>query len=66
MMELDDTVGELLATLDELGIADNTLVMFATDNGAASNSWPDGGNSPFRAEKGVGGYTKARFACHAS
>ena len=56
MMELDDIVGELLKTLDELGIADNTMVMFSTDNGAASNSWPDGGNQPFRGEKGVGGY----------
>jgi arylsulfatase A-like enzyme len=56
MMELDDTVGALLRQLDHLGIADNTLVMFATDNGAASNSWPDGGNQPFRGEKGVGGY----------
>ena len=35
MMELDDIVGELLKTLDELGIADNTMVMFSTDNGAA-------------------------------
>jgi len=56
MAELDDDVGELLALLDELGIADNTMVMFSTDNGAASNSWPDGGNQPFRGEKGVGGY----------
>ncbi|MBS0250434.1 MAG: arylsulfatase [Proteobacteria bacterium] len=56
MMELDDDVGELLKLLDELGVADNTLVMFSTDNGAASNSWPDGGNTPFRGEKGVGGY----------
>ena len=56
MMELDDDVGELLKLLDELGVADNTLVMFSTDNGAASNSWPDGGNQPFRGEKGVGGY----------
>ncbi|WP_217703905.1 arylsulfatase [Salipiger sp. HF18] len=56
MTELDDDVGELLALLDELGIADNTMVMFSTDNGAASNSWPDGGNQPFRGEKGVGGY----------
>ncbi|MBB1086878.1 arylsulfatase [Lysobacter sp. SG-8] len=56
MMELDDIVGELLALVDELGVADNTMVMFATDNGAASNSWPDGGNQPFRGEKGVGGY----------
>jgi arylsulfatase A-like enzyme len=59
MMELDDDVGELLDLLDELGIAKNTLVMFATDNGAASNSWPDGGNQPFRGEKGVGGFEGA-------
>ena len=56
MMELDDIVGELLKLLDELGVADNTLVMFSTDNGAASNSWPDGGNQPFHGEKGVGGW----------
>lgn len=56
MMELDDHVGELLALLDELGVADNTMVMFSTDNGAAMHSWPDGGNQPFRGEKGVGGY----------
>jgi arylsulfatase len=56
MMELDDTVGALLQQLDDLGVADNTLVMFATANGAASSSWPDGGNQPFRGEKGVGGY----------
>jgi len=56
MKELDDNVGELLALIDELGVSDNTLVMFSTDNGAASNSWPDGGNHPFRAEKGVGGF----------
>ena len=56
MVELDDDVGELLDLLDELGVADTTMVMFSTDNGAASNSWPDGGNQPFRGEKGVGGY----------
>ncbi|MEQ1715731.1 MAG: arylsulfatase [Hyphomicrobium sp.] len=55
MMELDDTVGELLKLLDDLGVADNTIVMFSTDNGAACNSWPDGGNTPFGGEKGVGG-----------
>ncbi|PNU04450.1 arylsulfatase [Novosphingobium guangzhouense] len=54
--QMDDHVGELLDLLDELGIADDTVVMFSTDNGAASNSWPDGGNQPFRGEKGVGGY----------
>jgi arylsulfatase A-like enzyme len=56
MMELDDDVGELLDLLDELGVSDNTIVMFSTDNGAASNSWPDGGNQPFHGEKGVGGW----------
>ena len=56
MMELDEDVGELLDLLDQLGVADNTLVMFSTDNGAASNSWPDGGNQPFHGEKGVGGW----------
>jgi arylsulfatase A-like enzyme len=56
MKEMDDDVGELLDLLDELGIEGNTMVMFSTDNGAASNSWPDGGNQPVRGEKGVGGY----------
>ncbi|MCG7565426.1 arylsulfatase [Pseudoalteromonas sp. CnMc7-15] len=56
MMEMDDDVGELLNLLDELKVADNTIVMFSTDNGAASNSWPDGGNQPFHGEKGVGGW----------
>ncbi|MGE3702561.1 MAG: sulfatase-like hydrolase/transferase, partial [Hyphomicrobiaceae bacterium] len=53
MMEMDDTVGELLKVLDETGVADNTIVMFSTDNGAAANSWPDGGNTPFHGEKGL-------------
>ena len=54
MQELDWVVGELLAKLDELGIADNTMVIFTTDNGAEKFSWPDGGTSPFRGEKGLG------------
>jgi arylsulfatase len=56
MMEMDDDVGELLDLIKELGVDDNTIVMFSTDNGAASNSWPDGGNQPFHGEKGVGGW----------
>jgi len=56
MMEMDDDVGELLKLLDDLKVADNTIVMFSTDNGAASNSWPDGGNQPFHGEKGAGGW----------
>jgi arylsulfatase A-like enzyme len=54
MQELDWVVGELLDKLDDLGIADNTIVVFASDNGAEKFSWPDGGTSPFRGEKGLG------------
>src|SRR3954447_5730701 len=54
MQELDWVVGELLAKLDELSIADNTIVIFTTDNGAEKFTWPDGGTSPFRGEKGLG------------
>ncbi len=53
MMELDHVVGELLKKLDELGIADNTIVLFTSDNGAQKITWPDGGQSPFRGEKGT-------------
>ena len=53
MMEMDWIVGELLKKLDDLGIADNTIVMFTSDNGAEIFSWPDGGNHPFRGEKGT-------------
>jgi arylsulfatase len=53
MMELDWEVGELLKKLDDLGITDNTIVIFTSDNGAETFSWPDGGNSPFRGEKGT-------------
>jgi arylsulfatase A-like enzyme len=53
MMELDNDVGELLKKLDDLGIVDNTIVIFTSDNGAETFSWPDGGNSPFRGEKGT-------------
>jgi arylsulfatase A-like enzyme len=53
MMELDSDVGTLLTKLDDLGIADNTIVIFTSDNGAETFTWPDGGNSPFRGEKGT-------------
>ncbi len=52
MMELDWEVGEILNRLDELGIADNFIVLFTSDNGAEIFTWPDGGNQPFRGEKG--------------
>jgi arylsulfatase len=51
MVEHDAMVGELLDKLDELGIADNTIVMYSTDNGAEFFSWPDGGTTMFRNEK---------------
>ncbi|HUJ47245.1 MAG TPA: arylsulfatase [Rhizomicrobium sp.] len=51
MVELDGYVGQLLDKLDKLGIADNTVVVFTTDNGAECLSWPDGGSTPFRGEK---------------
>jgi len=53
MMELDWEVGQLLKKLDELGIANNTIVLFTSDNGAEIFTWPDGGNHPFRGEKGT-------------
>ena len=64
MQELDWVVGELLNKLDELGIADNTIVVFTSDNGAEKFTWPDGGTSPFRGEKGLGweGGFRAPFA----
>ena len=51
MVEHDGHVGELLNLLDTLGIADNTIVIYTTDNGPHYNQWPDGGLSPFRGEK---------------
>ncbi len=51
MVAHDENVGVMLAKLDELGIADDTIVMYSTDNGVHYNSWPDAGISPFRSEK---------------
>jgi arylsulfatase len=51
MVEHDIHVGELLDLLDELGIAENTIVLYSTDNGPHKNTWPDAGLNPFRGEK---------------
>lgn len=51
MTEHDKMVGQLLDKLDELGAADDTIVIYTTDNGAEKFTWPDGGTSPFRGEK---------------
>jgi len=51
MIDHDKNVGTVLNKIDELGIADNTIVMYSTDNGPHMNSWPDAGMTPFRSEK---------------
>jgi arylsulfatase A-like enzyme len=55
MVEHDQLVGRLLQKVDELGITDNTIVMYSTDNGPHMNSWPDAGMTPFRNEKDSAG-----------
>jgi arylsulfatase len=51
MIDHDKNVGQMLDLLDELGLADDTIVVYSTDNGPHRNSWPDGGMTPFRSEK---------------
>jgi arylsulfatase len=51
MVDHDKNVGQMLDLLDELGIADDTLLVYSTDNGPHRNTWPDGGMTPFRSEK---------------
>ena len=51
MVEHDMHVGELLKLIDDLGLADNTIVQYSTDNGPHYNTWPDAGTTPFRSEK---------------
>ena len=51
MIDHDKNVGQMLDYLDELGITENTFVMYSTDNGPHMNSWPDGAMTPFRSEK---------------
>jgi arylsulfatase A-like enzyme len=51
MVVHDEQIGQVLDKLDELGIADNTIVMYSTDNGPENDTWPDGATTPFRAQK---------------
>jgi arylsulfatase len=51
MIDHDRNVGTVLAKLDQLGLAENTIVIYGTDNGPHANSWPDGATTPFRSEK---------------
>ena len=64
MAEHDDDVGRILAKLKELGIDNNTIVFYSTDNGAETFTWPDGGTIPFHGEKGTtweGGFRVPAF-----
>ena len=63
MVEHDAMVGQLLDKLKQLGIEDNTIVMYSTDNGAEKMSWPDGGTSPFRGEKNTNWEGGFRVPC---
>jgi arylsulfatase len=63
MIEHDAHIGKILKALDDAGIADNTIVLYTTDNGPHKNSWPDGGISPFRNEKATNWEGAFRVPC---
>jgi arylsulfatase A-like enzyme len=63
MIEHDGDVGKLLRTLDDLNIADNTIVLYTTDNGPHMNSWPDAAMTPFRSEKNTNWEGAFRVPC---
>ena len=63
MIEHDEQVGSVLKKLDDLGIADNTVVIYSTDNGYELMLWPDGGYAPFRGEKGTTWEGGVRVPC---
>src|SRR5579883_107756 len=65
MVEHDGMVGDLLKFLEDQKIADNTIVIYTTDNGAMKNQWPDGGASPFRSEKDTNWEGAVRVPCMA-
>lgn len=63
MTEHDEMVGDLLKFLETEGVAENTIVIYSTDNGAMKNQWPDGGSSPFRGEKDMNYEGAFRVPC---
>jgi arylsulfatase A-like enzyme len=63
MIEHDNMVGVILAKLDELGLTQNTIVLYTTDNGPHQNSWPDAGTTPFRSEKNTNWEGAFRVPC---
>ena len=63
MIEHDATIGTILKTLDDLGITNDTIVIYTTDNGPHENSWPDAGPTPFRSEKNTNWEGAFRVPC---
>jgi arylsulfatase A-like enzyme len=63
MIEHDATVGTILKAVDDLGIGNDTIVIYTTDNGPHQNSWPDGGTTPFRSEKATNWEGAFRVPC---
>ncbi len=63
MVETDGHVGELLKLVDDLGVANNTIVVYTTDNGAEAFTWPDGGSTPFKGEKATNWEGAFRVPC---
>ena len=63
MVEHDGHIGQILKKLDDLGIANDTLVIYTTDNGPHANSWPDGATTPFRSEKNTNWEGAYRVPC---
>jgi arylsulfatase len=63
MIEHDAIIGKLLKALDDLGIADNTIVLYTTDNGPHMNTWPDAAMTPFRSEKNTNWEGAFRVPC---
>ncbi|MCP3444041.1 arylsulfatase [Bradyrhizobium sp. CCGUVB14] len=63
MVEHDGMVGELLKLVDDLGVANNTIVVYTTDNGAEAFTWPDGGSTPFKGEKATNWEGGFRVPC---
>lgn len=63
MMEHDDHIGDLLKALDDMGIANNTIVVYTSDNGPHMNTWPDGAMTPYRSEKNTNWEGAFRVPC---
>ncbi len=63
MIEHDETIGSILKALDELGIANNTIVVYSSDNGPHMNTWPDGAMTPYRSEKNTNWEGAFRVPC---